>query len=132
MKTFIKLAALTVLMAFTACSTSQKSFPVSSVTPAADIKAKKSIDNQNNHTLEITATNLAEAERLVPPGNNYSVWIVTKEYGVKNVGQLSVKNAQKTTFKTVTAFDFYEVFITVEKEGELQYPEGMEIVRTRL
>jgi hypothetical protein len=120
-----------ILFILTACSTSSK-FPVSSTTPAADITAKKGMDKQNNYTLEITAENLATADRLNPAGHNYSVWIVTKDNVVKNVGQLNVENAKKTTFKTTTAFDFNQVFITVENQGDLNYPKGVEISRTKI
>jgi hypothetical protein len=114
-----------------ACATKAK-FPVSAAAPAADIIAIKKTNDQKNFTLEIVAMNLASPDRMVPPGANYSVWITTKAHGVKNVGQLNVENAKKTTFKTVTAFDFYEVFITVEQSGESDYPKGVELTRTKI
>lgn len=113
------------------CATFVK-FPVSNITPAADISAKKKINSQKNYTLEIIAKNLASAARLNPAGHNYSVWIVTKENGIKNVGQLNVINAEKTIFKTITAFDFDEIFITVENQGDLNAPRGVEISRTKM
>jgi PBP1b-binding outer membrane lipoprotein LpoB len=131
MKTIKNLFVLALIVFLGSCATNTK-FPVSSVVPAANISAKKKTDKQQNFTLEITSENLASASRLSPPGNNYSIWIVTKAYGVKNVGQLTIKNARKTTFKTVTAFDFNEVFITVENQGNLLYPQGTEIARTKL
>lgn len=131
MKILQSLMALVLILLIHSCSTNVK-FPVSSVVPAATITAQKKTDQQKNYTLEIKAQNLASAERLSPPGHNYSIWIVTTEYGVKNVGQLNVDNAEKSTFKTITPFDFDEVFITVERKGDLQYPEGDEIARTKL
>jgi len=131
MKKLNQILMITLFVALNSCSTSSK-FPVSSVTPAADISVKKGIDGQNNYTLEITTENLATADRLNPKGHNYSVWIVTKTNAVKNVGQLNVENAKKTTFKTTTAFDFDEVFITVENQGDLNYPRGIEISRTKI
>ncbi|MCH8546514.1 MAG: hypothetical protein LAT54_07255 [Cryomorphaceae bacterium] len=131
MKTTLSILILSTLVIMSACS-SKSDFPVSKVTPAADITAKKSKDGQGNYTLEIIAENLATVDRLTPPGNNYSVWIVTKEAGVRNVGKLNVKNTKKTTFNTTTPYDFYEVFITVEQKGDLEYPSGQEIGRARL
>lgn len=131
MKTFKILLYISALFVLNACSSTAK-FPISKITPAADITAKKSTDNQKNYTLEIVAKNLATAERLNPSGNNYSVWIQTKEHGVKNVGQLNVQNAKKTTFFTSTPFDFYEVFITVENQSDLLYPKGNEIGRVKI
>lgn len=81
---------ITLLVIFNSCSTTLK-FPVSRVTPAADISVKKGMDDQNNYTLEIKAKNLATADRMDPKGHNYSVWIVTISNGIKNVGQLNVK-----------------------------------------
>ena len=131
MKSFYKVLFIVMVMQLSNCSTNIK-FPISSVVPAATFSAVKKMDKQKNITLEITAINLASADRLNPPGNNYSIWIVTTAYGIKNVGQLNVDNAEKSTFKTVTPFEFNEVFITVEKQGDLQYPEGKEITRIKI
>lgn len=121
---------LIVLVLLYSCATNLK-FPTSSVVPAATISAKKKMDVQKNYTLEIKAKNLASSERLDPPGNNYSIWIVSKEYGIKNIGQLHVENGKKTKYKTITPFDFDEVFITVEDQGNLQRPRGIEITRKK-
>lgn len=113
----------------TSCGNTAK-FPVSNVVPAADITAKKKTDSNNNYVLEITAENLASPERLNPAGNNYSVWIETKNDGLRNVGQIITKNAKKSSFRAITPFDFDEVFITVENEGDLKFPQGREVART--
>lgn len=132
MKTIKNLVLVAFIVMLSSCGSTNVKFPISSVVPAAKIEATKKMDKQKNITLEITTENLASADRLNPPGNNYSIWIVTKDYGVKNVGQLNVDNAKKATFQTVTPFDFNEVFITVENHGDLQYPTGIEIARTKL
>lgn len=121
---------LVLTLSLASCATTAK-FPVSSVVPAAEISAKKSTDANKNSTLEITARNLASPDRLVPAGTNYSIWVVSKGQGTKNVGQLLVKNGDKANFKTTTAFDFDEVFITVENQSDLTYPTGVEISRTK-
>ena len=131
MKTIFNALAIATLVMFSSCATTAK-FPVSDIVPAATISAKKGQDNQKNFTVKITAKDLASPERLSPPGNNYSIWIVTKEYGVKNIGQLNVKNANNTTFQTTTPFDFDQIFITVEDQGDQQFPEGMVICATKI
>jgi antitoxin component of RelBE/YafQ-DinJ toxin-antitoxin module len=131
MKKIKLLVSIVVITFLTSCATKAK-FPVSTTVPAAEILVKKKTDNNKNITLEINAKNLASADRLSPAGNNYSVWIVTKDYGLKNVGQIQVKNGKKATFKTVTPFEFSEVFITVENQGDLSYPTGQEISRTKI
>jgi hypothetical protein len=132
MKTFKNALMIVFIVMISSCGSRNVKFPISSIVPAATISATKKIDKQKNISLEITTKNLASADRLDPPGNNYSIWIVTTEYGIKNVGQLNVDNAKKATFKTVTPFDFGEVFITVENQGNLQYHRGVEIARTKL
>lgn len=124
------LIAVSILI-LNSCATTAK-FPISNLVPAADISAKKKTDSHKNITLEITAENLASPNRLNPSGNNYSIWIVTKDQAIENVGQLIIKNAKKSVFKTVTPFDFNEVFITVENQGNLKAPTGKEISRTKI
>lgn len=131
MKKVLSVALLLGFIALASCATKAK-FPVSGVAPAADITAIKRTNKQHNYTLEIVAVNLASPERMTPPGANYSVWVMTKAHGIKNVGQLNVNNAEKTTFHTITAFDFYEVIITVEQQGDLERPMGTEVSRTKI
>ena len=83
-----------------------------------------------NYMIEVTAKNLAEAIRLNPPKNNYSVWIVAENGTTKNLGQLVNKNAKKASLKTTTPFNVKEIFITAEEQGNLNYPSGIEISRT--
>src|SRR5690606_3236294 len=131
MNTVKTLLVLISILILNSCATTAK-FPISNLVPAADISAKKKTDSHKNITLEITAENLASPNRLNPSGNNYSIWIVTKDQAIENVGQLIIKNAKKSVFKTVTPFDFNEVFITVENQGNLKTPTGKEISRTKI
>lgn len=131
MKSIRNLLLIALAAMLGSCGTTSK-FPVSSIVPAADISARKKTDSHNNITLEITAKGLASPDRLNPAGKNYSVWVVTNDFGIKNVGQINIKNAKKSTLKTVTPFDFSEVFITVENQGNLLSPTGAEISRTKM
>lgn len=129
MKPIKNLALIGVVALITSCATIVK-FPVSSTVPAADITVKKKQDKNKNYKIEVTAKNLAEASRLNPPKNNYSVWIVAENGATKNIGQLINKNAKKATLTTTTPFDVKEIFITAEEQGNLNYPSGAEISRT--
>lgn len=105
--------------------------PVSDITPAATIDAKKSQDKNGNYVISVDAKNLASPDRL-PQGNKssvYVVWIKTKADEIKNLGQLKNKNAQKAGLKTISAFEPVEIFITAEEQGNVQYPSGTEITR---
>ena len=77
MRTIKHLAIIGVVALMSACA-STANFPVSSTVPAADITATKKQDKNKNFVIEVTAINLAEASRLNPPKNNYSVWIVVE------------------------------------------------------
>lgn len=129
MKTLKNLAIIGFVALMTSCASSVK-FPVSSSVPAADITVKKKQDKNDNYVIEVTARNLAEPSRLSPPKHNYSVWIVTENGSIKNLGQLINKNAKKATLETITPFDVKEIFITAEEQGNSNYPSGTEISRT--
>lgn len=129
MKIFISCSIIGILAFLISCSGIAK-FPVSGTVPAAEITAKKKQDKNNNYVIELTAKNLAEASRLKPSMNNYSVWIVANDGSTKNIGQLTNKNAKTAVLKTVTPYNVEEIFITAEEQGNLSYPSGVEIART--
>jgi hypothetical protein len=113
------------------CTTTTK-FPVSEITPAAQITASKHKDKNGNFKISVVADNLSSAERLSPPKKVYVVWISSAHNGIKNLGQLKNKNAKKATLETVTPFDPQEIFITAEDEGNISYATGTEISRVSL
>lgn len=132
MKT-IKNAILSfILMFLVASCTSTTKFPVSSITPAAEITANVKHDKNNNTLITVTANHLAGAERLSPPKKTYVVWITTSDKGVNNIGQLNSKNSKKATLEALTSFKPLEIFITAEDEGNISYPAGNEISRATL
>jgi len=118
-----------VMFLIVSCATKAK-FPVSSVTPAAQITVKMKKDKNENYAISVTANYLASAERLQTPMKTYVVWVKTKDNSIKNIGQMSSKNPKKSTLQTVTSFQPIEIFITAEHEGNISYPSGTEISRT--
>ena len=104
-------------------------FPVSQTVPAAEIKAKKKNDKNNNYAITLIAKNLASVDRLAPPRETYVVWIAAEGQGIKNVGQWAGRNARKSVFETVTPFNVREIFITAEDDGTVGQPTGIEISR---
>lgn len=119
------------ILLLNSCSSTLK-FPISSVTPAAEIKVNIKKDKHNNHVIKVTAVDLAGADRLIPPKNNYIIWIVTERNGIKNVGQLTSKNEKKSYLISNTPFIIKEVFITAEEQGNISYPSGIEITKVIL
>jgi hypothetical protein len=111
------------------CATTAK-FPISTVAPAAEISAKKTMDKNKNYVIELVALNLTSTDRLNPPKNHYNVWIVTEQNDYKNLGQVMNANAKKVVFKTLTPFNLKEIILTAEDEGNKLLPTGIEISRT--
>lgn len=128
------LMLLVVLAFFTSCA-SKYVFNTSAVVPAAigSVKVKK--DNNNNYNINLYVNRLADSKRLTPPKAVYVVWMNTEHNGVKNIGQLKTSsgmfsNALKSTLKTVSPFEPTTFFITAEDEPDIQYPSGIEVLRT--
>lgn len=107
-------------------------FPVSSIVPAAEIKATTKVDKNKNNQIEVVANNMASPDRLNPSRKAYVIWGVTDDNVLRNLGQLVNKNSKKSTFKTSTPFKIIEIFITAEDRGDLTRPEGQEIARATL
>ncbi len=128
MKAFTIVLSSALFILLTSCG-STTSFPISEVTPGADIKVNTSTDNHGNHVFSITAKNLTNPERLTPPRNVYVVWVKTQNSGTLNIGRINPEGAKKVTLKTLIPFEPQEIFITAEDEGEVAHPAGKEISR---
>lgn len=111
------------------CATSAK-FPISTVAPAAEISAKKTLDKNKNYVVELVALNLTSPERLNPPKDHYNVWIVTEQNEYKNLGQIMNANAKRVNFKTLSPYNPKQIIVTAEDEGNRLVPTGIEISRT--
>ncbi|MFZ4724198.1 MAG: hypothetical protein ACOYMD_01995 [Paludibacter sp.] len=127
MKTLTYLAMALII---TSCANLVK-FPISTITPAADITASVKLDNNGNNRISITAKNLAGIERLNPPKCVYVVWILTENNGIRNIGKLANNNAETINLETLTPFKFSEIFITAEDQLDASYPSGIEISRIK-
>ena len=122
---------MSTLALVTSCASTTK-FPISKVTPAADITAKTMKQGKPNYLVTITAKNLADSERLNPTKKIYVIWAVSSEGITRNVGHFYQKNAVKSTYKASFPYQPVEIFITAEDEQGLCVPEGIEISRTKL
>jgi hypothetical protein len=127
-----RIILLGVLSIFLVSCASAIKFPVSAVTPAADIKVSKKQDKNNNYRITVTAKNLAAPERLNPPKSVYVVWILTETQSIRNIGQLLNKNVKTASLQTITPFQCTDIFITAEDGSDILYPAGIEITRIQL
>ncbi len=131
MKTIKNLAIIAAIAIMTSCASTAK-FPVSEVTPAAEITAKLKKQGAPNYLVTITAKNLASSERLNPPKEIYVIWAVSESGITRNIGSFTQKNAETATFKSSFPYKPIEVFITAEAEEGLCEPAGIEISRAKL
>lgn len=130
----IKLKNLLIIVTITllaSCSSTTK-FPVSKITPAADITVKVKKQGKPNYLVTITALNLAASERLETSKKQYVIWAVSENGTVRNVGHFTQKNAKKSTYKASFPYKPIEVFITAEDEEGVCMPVGIEITRVKL
>jgi hypothetical protein len=128
---FLKtLSLLGLVLLATSCANTIK-FPISNITPAADIVAVRSHDSNENTMLRITAKNLAAVDRIASPKKAYVVWIVTERDGTRNIGKLINRNSRTTKMETLIPNYSTEVFITAEEDGEAVSPSGIEISRIK-
>lgn len=125
---------VTIIIFLSSCAT-KYAFNTSPVVPAAigSVKVKK--DNNNNYNIDLHVDRLADPKRLTPAKEVYVVWMDTQNNGRKNIGQLKTSSgifsdALKSTLKTVTPFKPTGFYITAENEAEIQYPSGVEVMRT--
>jgi hypothetical protein len=128
MKLPVYLLTVAAIFLFSACAETTR-FPISSLAPAAEIKAKTKVDNNNNNVITVEARNLASPERIDPSSTAYVLWIETDDNQIRNLGQLINENAETATLTTITPYDFKEMFITAEARGNVSTPSGTEISR---
>ena len=121
---------LALVIILSSCSIVNK-FPISNVTPAADIVLSRQHDQNGNNKIKVTARNLAAVERLNPPQTVYVVWVISENDGIRNIGLLKNKNARVAEIETLTPFKFTEIFITAENKADVSYPTGVEISRIK-
>lgn len=135
--TKVLLAGLIIALTLTlnSCSTTKAGFLISSVVPAAkgDVKVKK--DGNDNYSINIDITDLAEPNRLLPPKLAYIVWLESSNSVVKNIGQIKTSTSLlssklKASFESVSAFKPSKIFITAEDDINVQYPLGIMVLTT--
>lgn len=130
-KTTRRMLSILALVILTVSCANATKFPISSVTPAADIVALRSHDSNGNTMLRITAKNLAAVDRIASPKKAYVVWIVTEREGSRNIGKLMNRNSKTAKMETLIPNYSTEVYITAEEDGEAITPTGIEISRIK-
>lgn len=107
----------------------------SSVVPAAEGNVSLKTDKNKNYSLDMHIYNLAEPERLQPPGKIYIVWMETDQNMTKNIGQIKTSTGTfskglKATFQTVTSTKPTKIFITAKDDPNTQVPNWKVVLTT--
>ncbi len=105
-------------------------FPVSQVVPAAEAVLKVDRDDNNNYGIELEVSNLAEPERLTPARRHYVVWMVTKQHGTINIGNLDINRKNNGELNTSTPYEPMRVFITAEDDPKPVLPSTQVVLNS--
>lgn len=129
------ISVLLVVVAFSSCAR-KMSFQTSSVVPAAKGTVKIKKDKNNNYKIDLNIMRLASPDRLNPPKDLYVVWMNTDNNAAKNIGQIKtssgfLSNTLKSSLETVSTTNPTGFFITSENDGNVQYPSGQVVLKTR-
>jgi hypothetical protein len=126
-------AAMLVIM-LGSCAT-KAVFLSSAVVPAAkgDVKVKK--DGNNNYSVKLQISNLAESSQLTPPKKAYIVWLVGTDQRIHNIGLINSSSGfwsknLKASFETVSSFKPTRIFLTAENEENVNYPRSEVVLTT--
>lgn len=124
---------LMMIIMFTSC-THEFAFQPSSVVPGAEgfVKIKK--DNNENYTVTVDVTDLAEVDKVQSSKTTYVVWMKTDEGNAENLGQLISSTSffskrHTASLETVSSFKPVKIFITTENGINVKYP-GEQVVLT--
>lgn len=124
-------AVLAVTLAMSGCSMlgigekGESRLSTSPALPSVEGRAKFSVTVNDNTTIELSVKHLPRPERLSPPASNYVVWLrATKEAAAQSVGALVVDKDLNGKIITETALHSFDLFITAEDSGQVQYPSG--------
>ena len=127
----VLLSIITVILLISFSSCSQKIiFKKSTITPAAEGYVLIKSDRNNNYSVNIKITNLAQVERIEPPQQTYIVWMETDMKQIKNIGRIASTNNLTVTMETVSAFKPIKIFITAENDNDAQFPSKYIILET--
>ncbi len=129
--TYAFLPVVVILFTLGSC-TPKMTFLTSAKVPAATGSVKVKKDKNNNYIVNLEVVNLAAPDRLDPPRQVYVVWADLGQNTIKKLGLLkpSSRKDLKASLSAPSASEPVRVFITAERDTEIQYPTGDEILAT--
>jgi hypothetical protein len=133
-KYFSGILMIVVILFFTSCATSEP-FLNSSVVPGASGNVKVKKDGNENYSIKVHITDLADVERLENSRDTYVVWMETEKGNTENLGQLvsssSFLSKQKVaSLETISSYKPVRIFVTAENGINVRYPNNLEVLQT--
>lgn len=126
-QTFKVISFVIVVAVLASCST-RVVFPESPAMPGADVVLKVDKNKNNNYELELEVENIARPNRLIPPRNNYIVWLETSSHGTINIGNLRVSSKNRGSLTTVTPYKPIRIFISAEDRQDVIFPSSQVVL----
>lgn len=112
-----------VLLLFSLGACSKKySFPVSTVTPAADGQVKVKKQKGGVYSFETKVENLANPSRLTPSRDHYIVWAQNEDGEYQNVGAMGLSKKNKATLEGALMYKPLYFLITAEDVRNTNVP----------
>jgi hypothetical protein len=128
------LSLLLMIFLFASCTANQP-FLNSSIVPAASGNVKVKQDGNQNYTIKVQISDLAEVERLQNSKDTYVLWMETENGNNENLGQLKsssgfLSKQKVATLETVSSYKPARFFVTAENGINIRYPDALEILKT--
>ena len=99
------------------------------VAPAAEGKIITDNDRNGNTGIEIHVKHMATPQSLMPPKQNYLVWVQPRGKDPELLGALRVNNNLEGSLKAATSYKDFEVLITAEDNMKPDTPSSAVILK---
>src|SRR5258708_40122432 len=99
------------------------------VAPAAEGKIITDNDRNGNNGIEIHVKHMATPQSLMPPKQNYLVWVQPRGKDPELLGALRVNNNLEGSLKAATSYKDFEVLITAEDNMKPDTPSSSVILK---
>mgnify|MGYP005750571635 CR=1 FL=1 len=132
MKKNLIIPIILLLLSVFALSSCSKSFtfPVSTLTPAADGEVILKKVKGSVYTFEVKVENLASPSRLTPSKSHYIVWAENDQGEYQNLGSMELSKKNVAKLEGALMYEPTYFFITAEDVINANWPGNQEIFRS--
>ncbi len=109
---------------------SRNTIPATAMNPAADAEIEVGRGPNNNTSAHLKVKHMALPQSLNPDLRVYSVWTRAKNSpDWQNAGQMEVGKSREVDFKIVTPHKNFDLLVTGETNGTVEYPSEYVVLR---